>query len=130
MQRVMDYLPEISFEEANYLEKTCQKLNDEEMQRFAFMYRGRRRDPLLILVCTILGFFGFAGIQRFITDSILLGILYFFTAGLCLIGTIADIINYRRITLDYNLNIAEEILHYSFNDNQKKSSEGIDLSKD
>jgi hypothetical protein len=29
--------------------------------------------------------------------------LYLFTGGLCLIGTIVDLVNYKRLATDYNL---------------------------
>ena len=39
-----------------------------------------------------------------------MGILYILTAGLCLIGTIYDIINYRRLTFEFNRQQAVEAL--------------------
>ena len=45
---------------------------------------------MIILCC--LGFFAAAGIHRFASGHILLGIVYLFTGGLCLIGTIVDLI--------------------------------------
>ena len=56
---------------------------------------------MMILVTTILGFFGVAGVQRFLTGQIGMGLLYFFTAGLCFIGTIIDLINHKRLTYVY-----------------------------
>jgi hypothetical protein len=38
-----------------------------------------------------------------------MGILYFFTAGLCFIGTIVDLINHKQIALEYNIKIANEV---------------------
>ncbi|MBZ0243813.1 MAG: NINE protein, partial [Bacteroidales bacterium] len=59
----------------------------------------------------LLGFVGFAGVHRFILNQIGMGILYFFTAGLCLIGTIVDLVNYQNLTFTYNRQIASEINH-------------------
>jgi len=73
------------------------------------MYRSRRRDPQVILLSTLAGFVFVAGIQRFITDQIGMGILYFFTAGLCFIGTIVDLINYKQIAFEYNIKNANEV---------------------
>jgi TM2 domain-containing membrane protein YozV len=50
-----------------------------------------KKDTALILA--VIGiFFGFSGLQRFYTRQWGLGILYFFTGGLCLIGQIIDIV--------------------------------------
>jgi TM2 domain-containing membrane protein YozV len=65
---------------------------------------------MLILVTACLGFIGFAGIHRFITGQIGMGILYFFTAGLCLIGTIIDLINHQKLAFEYNRKQANEVL--------------------
>jgi hypothetical protein len=37
-----------------------------------------------------------------------MGILYFFTAGFCLIGTIVDLINYQQLSFTYNRQMALE----------------------
>ena len=43
------------------------------------------------------GFVGFAGIHRFVTERIGLGLVYFFTGGFLLIGTIVDLIRHKKI---------------------------------
>jgi TM2 domain-containing membrane protein YozV len=58
----------------------------------------------------LLGFVLIAGIHRFLTNNIGLGILYVFTGGLCLIGTIVDAVNYDKIAFEYNRRIAEEVM--------------------
>jgi TM2 domain-containing membrane protein YozV len=70
------------------------------------IYLSKRRDPVLILICTLAGFVCFAGLQRFITDRIGLGLLYFFTGGFLLIGTIIDLFRYKSIARAYNEKIA------------------------
>ena len=63
------------------------------------------------MICTILGFLGLGGIQRFITGQIGMGILYLLTLGLCYIGTIIDLINYKKLTLERNQEIIlQEVL--------------------
>ncbi|WP_461486868.1 TM2 domain-containing protein, partial [Pedobacter sp.] len=54
------------------------------------------------LLFTLLGFLGFAGIQRFVVGQIGMGILYILTCGLCFIGTIIDLINHKQITFEHN----------------------------
>jgi TM2 domain-containing membrane protein YozV len=53
---------------------------------------------------------GFAGIQRFLVGQIGMGLLYFFTGGLCLIGTILDIVNHKQLADEYNAQMANETL--------------------
>ena len=61
-----------------------------------------------ILLATIIGFVIVAGIQRFLVGQIGMGLLYLFTAGLCFIGTIIDLINYQDLTFEYNRKMAVE----------------------
>jgi len=42
-------------------------------------------------------------------NQIGMGILYFFTAGLCFIDTIVDLVNHQQLTLDYNYKVANEV---------------------
>jgi TM2 domain-containing membrane protein YozV len=57
---------------------------------------------------TLLGFVVIAGVQRFLVNQIGMGILYLFTGGLCLIGTIIDLINYQDLAMEYNMRVANE----------------------
>jgi TM2 domain-containing membrane protein YozV len=109
MPNIMQLLPELDGEEMMYLQNRLKDFSDQQASQFAMMYRSRRRDPQTILLVTIVGFLGFAGIQRFMTDQIGMGILYFFTVGLCFIGTIVDLINYKKIAFEYNRMQAEQI---------------------
>ena len=108
MARIIDILPEVTGEEMVYVQKLLTGFDDEKAKAFATVYRNRRRDPTLILILTLLGFFLFAGLQRFLTNQIGMGILYFFTAGLCLVGTIIDLVNYQKISFEYNKKVADE----------------------
>ncbi|HNX42808.1 MAG TPA: hypothetical protein PLJ84_02965 [Bacteroidales bacterium] len=38
-----------------------------------------------------------------------MGILYLLTGGLCLIGTIVDLVNHRQLALEYNVQVAHEV---------------------
>lgn len=105
------FLPLISqfeLEEMIAVKQKLQDLSDSQQEQFLGIYLARRRDTLLILLCTLIGFVGFAGIQRFVTNRIGLGLLYFFTGGLLLIGTIVDLVKYKKIALNYNLKVLEE----------------------
>lgn len=108
MAKMIDYLPELEGDEAAYISKIMQPMDEETANRFAKIYRARRKDPQMILLTAIIGFFGVAGIHRFILGHIGMGILYLFTAGLCFIGTIVDLINYRNMSFEYNREVARE----------------------
>ena len=109
MANVMDLMPEIIGDEQLFVSGLIRDMDDKSAQQFADVYRSRRKDPQTILLLTLVGFLGIAGIQRFIVDQIGLGVLYVLTGGLCLIGTIIDLVNYKRIAFDYNRMQAQQI---------------------
>ncbi len=110
MAKMIDYLPELEGDEAAYIAKMMEPMKDEMAGRFARVYRARRKDPQTILLTAILGFLGIAGVHRFIIGQIGMGILYLLTGGLCLIGTIVDLINYKNLAFDYNRKVAREAI--------------------
>ena len=109
MANVLQFLPEIMGEEQMYISSIFKNMDDNQAQQFANIYRSRRKDPQTILLVTLVGFLGIAGIQRFLTDQMGLGILYLLTGGICMIGTIIDLVNYRKIAFEYNQNQANQI---------------------
>jgi len=109
MNRIFPLLPEIETEEAVFIDSLLKDKSDEQLKNFAMLYRSRRREPQLILFTALLGFLGISGIHRFMINQIGMGILYFLTAGLCLIGTIVDLVNYKNLAFEYNQRIAIEL---------------------
>lgn len=109
MANVLDYLPELESDEMAFIQGLFQHLTEQQAQQFADIYRLRRKKPELILFTALLGFFFFAGVHRFVIGDIGLGILYFFTGGLCFIGTIVDVINYRNLAFEYNIKEAQRV---------------------
>lgn len=109
MAEIYDYIPEAQGDEALYLDKLLSSLGDEDKKRFANVYRSRRKDPQTIMLLTLVGFLGIAGIQRFILNQIGMGILYILTGGLCLIGVIVDLVNHKDLTFQYNREVAQEV---------------------
>ncbi|MBI1938097.1 MAG: TM2 domain-containing protein [Ignavibacteriales bacterium] len=109
MATVYELMPEIMGEEQMYISSVIKNMDEKQAQQFANIYRARRRDPQVILLVTLVGFLGIAGIQRFLTDQIGLGILYLLTGGICLIGTIIDLVNYKKIAFEYNQKQASQI---------------------
>jgi len=114
MNRIINYLPEIELEEANMLDNLLKEKSDEQLKQFSMIYRSKRKDPQMILILALVGFFAFAGIHRFVMNQIGMGILYILTGGLCLIGTIVDLVNYKSLTLEYNQKMAWEVNSYLF----------------
>ena len=98
----------ITEDEYSFLHHASAGLTQNQLQTFMLVYNNRRKNPNDILMLTLLGFFGFAGIQRFLTGQIVLGLLFFFTGGFLGIGTIIDAFNYKSITNDYNRHLAYE----------------------
>jgi TM2 domain-containing membrane protein YozV len=107
--KIYQLMPELDMQEMSYIDSLVKNYDDQQLLNFANFYRSRRRDPQLIMLSCLAGFLGIAGVHRFLTDQIGMGILYLFTAGLCFIGTIVDLINYRQIALEYNIKIANEV---------------------
>jgi TM2 domain-containing membrane protein YozV len=86
-------------------------LTEDELELFKSIYKARRKDPVLFMIMILLGLVGIAGVHRFFIGQIGIGILYFLTGGLCLIGTIVDLINYKSISFEYNRKIAMDALN-------------------
>jgi TM2 domain-containing membrane protein YozV len=97
-------------EELVTINSRIKDFSDNEILEFCMIYRSKRKDPQLILILCLLGLVGFAGIHRIVIGNIGMGILYFFTAGLCFIGTIVDIINHKELALEYNAKMITETL--------------------
>ncbi|MBW6491985.1 MAG: TM2 domain-containing protein [Lentimicrobium sp.] len=109
MANVLKHLPELQGMELNHVQTLIQDFSDQQAQTFAMIYRSRRRDPQLILLTCLVGLLGVAGVHRFLVNHIGMGILYFFTAGLCFIGTIVDAVNYQSIAFEFNRQVASEV---------------------
>ena len=109
-KRLYQLVPGLEGDEFYYLNNITKDLTDSQIETFASIYSGKRKKSETILIAAIIGFFGFAGIHRFLLDQVGMGLLYFFTGGLCLIGTIIDIVNYKKLTNEYNQKVANESL--------------------
>ncbi len=117
MANVLRHLPELEGMELGYVQGLMKGMTEDQASLFAQVYRAKRKDAQMILILTLIGFFGFAGLHRFILGQIGLGILYFLTVGLCFIGTIVDLVNYKSLAYEYNVKVANEtinILQMSF----------------
>jgi TM2 domain-containing membrane protein YozV len=110
MPNIFQLLPSLEGEEMIYVQSLIKDMSDEQAQQFAMVYSARRKDPTTILILALVGFAGFAGIHRFILNQIGMGILYFLTGGLCFIGTIVDLINYKKLAFEYNSTVAQQVV--------------------
>lgn len=97
-------------DEMAFLEDITQGMPEDKQQLFVSIYATRRKTADTIMILTLLGFVGFSGIQRFVLGQIGMGILYFLTGGLCLVGTIVDLINHKAMTFEYNVQQAQETI--------------------
>ncbi|MEQ9310560.1 MAG: NINE protein [Balneolaceae bacterium] len=109
MSNAMDFVPEAQGDEALYLNKLFSDMAKDEITKFANVYRARRKDPQTIMILCLLGFVSLAGVHRMVLNQIGMGFLYFFTGGLCLIGTIVDLVNHKDLTFQYNRGVAQEV---------------------
>jgi TM2 domain-containing membrane protein YozV len=95
-------------EELNFIQQATADLSEGQQKYFYMSYCGKRKSPQDVLIFTLIGFFGVAGIQRFLLGQVGMGLLYFFTGGFCLIGTIVDLVNHKSLALEFNKKMAYE----------------------
>ncbi len=101
-QQLIRMFPDMEYEEMANVMRLTQNMTETQQQNFLFILQGKRRDTQQLLLFALLGFIGVAGIHRFLVGDIALGIIYFFTGGLCFIGTIVDLVNMKNIASRYN----------------------------
>lgn len=101
-QQLIRMFPDMEYEEMAKIMQLTQNMNEKEQQNFLYIYQGKRRDSQQLILFSLLGFLGVAGIHRFLVGDIGLGVLYFFTGGLCFVGTIVDLVNMKNIASRYN----------------------------
>ena len=111
---LVNLIPSIEGEELVYLQSLTKELTEEKIQNFIIIYNGKRRKPDQILLGCVLGFVCVGGIQRFMIGQNGMGLLYLFTGGLCLIGTIVDTVNHKRLTFEYNQKMARESMAMAY----------------
>ena len=96
-------MPDLQPEEMAGIKDLTANMSEAQKQQFYMLYSGKRKKPQEILLLTCLGFVVVAGIQRFVVGQVGMGLLYLLTGGLCLVGTIIDVINYKKLATEYNL---------------------------
>ena len=100
--------PDITVDEMYFLKETVTGLSESQIRNFNMIYSGKRKKGQDMLLYSILGLLVVPGLQRFITGQIGMGIIYLFTIGFCFIGSVIDLVNYKKATLTYNKKMAFE----------------------
>lgn len=106
--KLVSLIPDLDQGELAAITDATKDFTDTQLDNFIMMYRSRRRDSQTILLTTLIGFLGVAGIQRFMVNQIGMGILFLLTGGFCAIGTIIDLVNHRSLASEYNKGQAYE----------------------
>ena len=107
-QQMLMMLPDLQPDELLMIQNLTKDMNDNQQRQFYLLYKSKRKEKKDLLILTILGFFGVAGIQRFVIGEIGMGILYLLTIGFCGIGTIIDVVNLDSMVSRFNQNQAME----------------------
>lgn len=103
-------LPGITPQEYSYLQTATNGLNEQQVRTFLMIYTGKRKNPSDMLLFCVIGLFLVPGLQRFIIGQIGMGILYLLTGGLCLIGSIIDLVNHKTLAFEHNQRMVFESL--------------------
>lgn len=99
VEQLISQLPKADAIEIAYFRKSIADLSPAQKEEVFRRYQHDRVNPNLVLAFALIGiFFAFSGVHRLILGQIGMGILYFFTGGLCLIGNIMDAANYRELS--------------------------------
>lgn len=102
-------IPNLEGDELLELKQISQGYSEDKLKNFIALYKTKRKDPQTGMILGIVPFvIGFHGIQRFYYGNIGMGLLYFFTFGLCFIGTIIDLVNNKKMALEANQSIMQE----------------------
>jgi TM2 domain-containing membrane protein YozV len=101
-------LPGMTHDELNFIQQGIVDLNDNQKKFFYMNYSAKRKSPQDMLIFCLVGLCLIPGLQRFIVGQIGMGILYLFTAGLCIVGSIVDLVNYKTLAEEYNRKTAFE----------------------
>ena len=104
MADLIRYMPELAGEEAQYVGSLLANMTDEQAANFTFAYRSQRRAETTFLILSMFS------LGRFYLGQIGMGILYVFTASLCFVGAIADLINHKKIVSEYNKTVAQKVM--------------------
>ncbi len=109
MSKVIRFMPELMGDEQVHAAQLMSEMSEEQAMYFANVYRQRRRDETVTLIMALAGFLGVAGVHRFYLGQIGMGLVYFFTYGFCMLGTIIDLFNHKSMTAAFNKAQADDV---------------------
>lgn len=107
-RKILIAIPDITPEEMMYVMNVVKGLKEDDIDQFLFLYKGKRKNTQEIMIMTLIGFLGVAGIQRFMVKQTGMGIVFLLTLGFCYIGTIVDLVNHKSLANNYNQQMALE----------------------
>jgi TM2 domain-containing membrane protein YozV len=100
-------LPGITVEELGILQQATVGLTEVQQQHFFRIYAEKRKSPQDVLMYCALAIV-IPGLQRFMLGQIGWAVLYFFTGGLFFVMTVMDLVYYKKLTLEYDQQMAFE----------------------
>lgn len=95
-------LPDLQPDELLLIQNLTKDMSESQQQQFYSILRSKRKEKKDLLILAIIGFFGVAGIHRFVIGDVGMGILFLVTVGFCGIGTIIDLVNLDKMVSRYN----------------------------
>src|SRR5687768_4593246 len=101
-QQMLLMLPDLQPDELVLIQNITKEMTENQQKQFYLVFKGKRKDKRDLMILTLIGFFGIAGLQRFVTGEIGMGILFLLTLGFCGIGTIIDLIHVDTMCSRYN----------------------------
>ena len=107
-QHMLMTLPDLQPEELMLIQNLTKDMTEKEQQHFYMVFKSKRKEKRDLMILTLIGFLGIAGLQRFVTGEIGMGILFLVTIGFCGIGTIIDLVHLDTIQSRYNQKQAVE----------------------
>ncbi|MGZ3753719.1 MAG: TM2 domain-containing protein [Mucilaginibacter sp.] len=97
----------MSPEELEFLQRATVGLNENQQKQFFMVYTSKRKIPQDVLIFCVIAVF-IPGLQRFVLGQTGMAVLYFFTGGLFFVMTIMDLINHKKLALEFNKKMAYE----------------------
>ena len=105
----MQLIPEADAQEQLFLSGLVKDMPENAVTTFAAAYRAQRKDPITVLLLTLLAALGIAGVNRFYLGQIGMGVLYLLTGGLCFVGSLIDVFRHKTLTRQFNQQKALEL---------------------
>jgi TM2 domain-containing membrane protein YozV len=100
-------LPGVTAGEIHFLQQFSADLNETQQNFFFNNYTAKRKSPQDMLNYCLIAII-IPGFQRFMIKQIGWAVVYFFTGGLFFVMTVMDLVNHKKLVLDYDQQVAYE----------------------